>query len=333
MDLGFLLTISCVLTAVLMTVFIGIILFFVRYGGQGVKMLFDRFLGGDDKNDEQIQIGQGQAERQAVVASSQSLRQRAQQLDFPAPGGAAPASAGFGAQSAGNSLDFPPQRASLTPRGQSADFNTQVSYGGQAQNFQLSTPSLSPSRPFQAGSQFSPNPAQQQQFGQQPLQGNQYSQQGGQSNQLGQPSLRPPQQQQQFGQQPLQGNQYSQQGGQPNQLGQPSLRPPQQQQQFGQQPLQGNQYSQQGGQPNQLGQQPGFNAQGFNQQAPPQQQGGLGQNRPPLRSVPRPGNTQYDRPIGRRDSRKGDDRDYIYDDGSRSSGGIIDDVGDFIDNF
>lgn len=307
MDLGVLFTISCVLTAVSMTIMMGIILFFVRYGGQGVKMLFDRFLGGGDKNKEQAQTpGQEQTQRQPAVASSQSLRQRAQQLDFPAPGQAT-ASAGFGAQAA-NSLDFPaPQQASLTPRGQFPDFNPQGNQPAQAQSFQLSTPSLSPSRPFQAGSQFTPNPAQQQQqrFGQQPLQGNQYGQQA--------PQQRPRQQ-------PLQGNQYGQQ---------------QAQQRPSQQSLQGNQYGQQAPQQQGLGplpgQQPRFNAQGLNPPANPQQ-GALGQNRPPLRSVPRPGDTRNDPPIGRRDNRRGDNHDLIYDD-QRGGGNLMDDVGDFIDNF
>ncbi len=289
MELGFLLTISCVMTTISMLVFIGIIIFFVRFGGQGVQALFDRFTGGGDSNAAKpaTNTTQGNSTQSPAIASSLSLRMRAQGLDFPAPAAGATA---FAAQSAGASYpDFPPpQQASLTPRGQSLGFNPQSAPLGQTSSFQPSTPSLSPSRPFQEGSQFSPN--------------------------QGQARLNPQQQnfgQQGFGQQPQGFNPPNQQG-------------------FGQQPQGLNPPNQQG-----FGQQPqGLNPpnqQGFGaQNAPPL--GGLGQNRPPLRSVPRPGNTQYDRPIGGRDSRKGDDRDYIYDESNQRGGGFMDDVGDFLDN-
>lgn len=305
MELGFLLTLSCVMTTISMILLVGVILFFARFGGQGVKMLIDRFLGGnDDKLEPQVApVRAGQA--QSAVASSRSLRQRAQNLDFPTP---APAqvrgSTQFGAQSA-QSLgqnaypDFPPpqtqgfQQASLSPRGQYPEFNPQASQpSNPSQGFQPSTPSLSPSRPFQAGSPINPQAPQNPNpnFGQQqrPPQRNNFNQ----GNQLGQAP-------------------------QPNQFGRQPAQPPNQ----NLPPLQPNQA--------------GFNAQGLPPQQPQQPQnpqaGGLGQNRPPLRSLPRPGNTQYDRPIGGRDRRQGDDRDYIYDD-RQDGGNFMDDVGDFLDN-
>ena len=322
MESGFILTISCVMTTISMIVFLGVILLTARFGSQWVRTLFDRFTGGDKKNDDQQSTQGTGTQPQPQIASSQSLRRRAHDLDFPAPAQAAGATA-FAAQSASANNQYPdfpapnfqqnqPQ-ASLTPRGQTSNFNTQPQQG-LTQSF--GTPSLSPSRPFQQGSQFNTQSSNQfgqpgqQQFGQQQNFGQQ------RPNQLGQ-------QQgfnaQGFGQQPPNqlGQQNQQNFGQPrpNQLGQ-------QQQNFGQQQGQQQNYGQQP--PNQHGQQ-----QNYGQQ--PQQQGGLGQNRPPLRSLPRPGNTQYDRPIGGRDRRQGDDRDLIYDD--RSSGNFVDDVGDFIDNF
>lgn len=298
MELGFLLTLSCVMTTISMIVLVGVLLFFARFGGQGVKMLIDRFLGGNDDNPQQ-QSAPVRAGAQASVASSRSLRQRAQNLDFPAP---ARASTQFGAQSAptlGQNQnaypDFPPpqnqgfQQASLSPRGNYPEFNPQaLQPSNSSQGFQPSTPSLSPSRPFQGGSSLNRPVQQNQNFGQP-----QYPQQGNNYNQLGQSP-------------------------QPNQFGRQQAQSPNQ----GLQPLQPNQQ--------------GFNAQGLPPQQPQQPQnpqyGGLGQNRPPLRSRPNPGNTQYDPPIGGRDRRQGDDRDYIYDD-RRDGGNFIDDVGDFIDNF
>ncbi|GAB5492440.1 MAG: hypothetical protein Phog2KO_26550 [Phototrophicaceae bacterium] len=310
MDLGLLVTISCVMTTISMILLIGVILFFARFGGQGVKMLIDRVMGGgDDKQNEQSPVRERQA--QTAVASSSSLRQRAQQLDFPAPAGG---TAQFGAQSAGSSLgqnsypDFPPpqnqnfgqQQATLRPRGQYPEFNPQSQAINSAQNFQVNTPSLSPSRPFQAGSSLTPRPQQNNQVGQQqvPQQGNNFNQ----PNQFGQQNLS-----QQGGLPPL-GN--SQQGFNAQGLSPQQGQVPQQQNL----PPLGN---------NQQGQVP--------PQVPNQQFGGLGGTRPPLRSVPRPSANDYDRPIGGRDSRKGDDRDYIYDD-RRSGGNFIDDVGDFLDN-
>lgn len=303
MELGFLLTLSCVMTTISMIVLIGVILFFARFGGQGVKMLIDRFLGGDDKPEQQVApVRAGQT--QAAVASSRSLRQRAQNLDFPAPAPVqAQGSTQFGAQTTlGQNQnaypDFPPpqtqgfQQASLSSRGQYPEFNPQAGQSANpSQGFQPSTPSLSPSRPFQAGRPINPQAPQNQNYGQPqyPQQGNNFNQ----GNQLGQAP-----QSNQFGRQPAQ--------------------PPNP----GFQPLQPNQQ--------------GFNAQNLPNQQPQQPQnppaGGLGQNRPPLRSLPRPGNTQYDRPIGGRDRRQGDDRDYIYDD-RQDGGNFVDDVGDFIDNF
>lgn len=293
MELGFLLTVSCVMTTISMIVLIAVILFFARFGGQGVKMLIDRVMGGnDDKQKQDVPVRTGQV--QTAVASSQSLRQRANQLDFPAPAQASGA-AQFGAQSAQsfgqNSYpDFPPpqnqplQQASLRPRGQYPEFNPQATQASNpSQGFQPSTPSLSPSRAFQAGSTI-PRPAQQNQpFGQQrPAQPNNFNQ----GNQLGQPAP-------------------------PNQFGRQPAQPPNQ----GYPPLQANPQ----GLPPQQPQAP---------QIP--QFGGLGENRPPLRSLPRPDDTANDRPLGRRDRRQGDDRDFIYDE--RSGGNFMDDVGDFLDN-
>ncbi|MGJ3240033.1 MAG: hypothetical protein ACFE0Q_15100 [Anaerolineae bacterium] len=317
MEVGFLLTISCVMTTIAMILFLGVIAFFVRFGGEGVKMLIDRFTGGDEQPTPAIQSERLQAQS---APARQSLRQRAQQLDFPAPQGQNDASfdaQAFGASTIGGNRypDFPmpqtqqPQQPSLRPRGQ---FDAQSSAPANTSSFQPSTPSLSPSRPFQAGSQFNPRqpqpPQQGNQFGQ-PQQGNQLRQPPQQGNQFGQPQQgnqlrQPPQQGNQFGQ-PQQGNQLRQ--------------PPQQGKQFGQ-PQQGNPSGQPPQQGNQFGQ-------------PTQQQGGLGHNRPPLRSRPTvDGNTQYDRPIGNRDRRQGDDRDYIYDD-RQGGDNFVDDVGDFIDNF
>lgn len=318
MELGLLVTISCVLTGISMVLIIGMILFFARFGGQGVKGLIDRFTGANDEqaNPEPVR----RRENQPVVASSQSLRARARDLDFPA----APAqSAGqFSAQGAGggNYPDFPPPQyqgqqpqASLRPRGQYPDFNPQAAQSNQGQNnFQLTTPSLSPSRPFQQGSQFRPNQGQQQQYNQQPANPNQFNQAPVNPNQFNQPSANPSQFNAQSA--PQQGQNIPQQGGFP-------------QQGF---PQQGQANPQQAGFPQQgqaNPQQGGFPQQG---QANPQQVG-LGQNRPPLRSRPRPdGNTAPQRGIGGRDRRKGDDYDRVYDDGG---GNIGDDIGDFIDRF
>lgn len=299
MELGFLLTVSCVLTTISMIVLIGVILFFARFGGQGVKMLIDRVMGGnDDKQKEDVPARTGRV--QTAVASSQSLRQRANQLDFPAPAGASGV-AQFGAQSASQPLgqnnypDFPApqnqglQQASLRPRGQYPEFNPQATQASNpSQGFQPSTPSLSASRPFQAGSTI-PRPTQQNQsFGQQhPPQQNNFNQ----GNQLGQPAP-------------------------PNQFGRQPAQPPNQ----GLPPLQGNPQ--------------GFSPQGLPPQQPPAPQppqfGGLGENRPPLRSLPRPDDTANDRPLGGRDRRQSDDRDFIYDE--RSGGNFMDEVGDFLDN-
>ena len=75
------------MTTISMLVFIGIIIFFVRFGGQGVQAVFDRFTGGGDSNAAKpaTNTTQGNSTQSPAIASSQSLRMRAQGLDFPAP--------------------------------------------------------------------------------------------------------------------------------------------------------------------------------------------------------------------------------------------------------
>ncbi|MEO1289328.1 MAG: hypothetical protein AAFV93_16320 [Chloroflexota bacterium] len=349
MELSLIFTLSCVMTTIAMIIYFGFLLIFARYGGQGIQQIFNRFFGDEDDANNQQDTQRQAPNQQPAVASSQSLRQRARNLDFPAPASGV-AGATFSAQGASggrtsNYPDFPPPQntgfqaqASLRPSGQATNFNAQPAQSlGQTSSFQPSTPSLSPSRPFQHGSERLPN-QNQQNFGQQG-----FGQQQSGFNTQGQQGFQPPQQPLQGGnfgqnQQPLQSGNFGQNQQLPNQrqqnfgqsaqgFGQNQPLPPNQgQQNFGQnQPLPPNQ-GQQG-----FGQQQGnFNAQSQGQQPP--QFNGLGQNRPPLRSRPNPGNTQYDRPIGGRDRRQGDDRDYIYDD--RNSGNnFVDDVGDFIDNF
>ncbi|MEL6406631.1 MAG: hypothetical protein AAFR81_19840 [Chloroflexota bacterium] len=412
MDLGVLVTLSCVFTSIAMVVIIGFLAILARTGGQGIASFVDNLLGRGE--DSQPQPEGASARKRGIegadgqqVATSQSLRQRARNLDFPAPNQAqaaalttgsvlganamqaqsaqqAPAGSGrnipdfppmqqqsFGTQSLGNNQfgaqSAQPQQASLRPRGQFSNFNSQAQQSGNS-GFQPSTPSLSPSRPFNAGS----NP----QFPQAPAT-NQPNQFGGQQNQFGNQQPNQFGAQQAGGQRPPQFNQFgNQQQGNQNQFGnQPPNQFGNQQNQFGtqqaggQRPPQFNQFGnqQQGNQnqfgnnqpPNQFGnqQQGNFNAQGqqppqFNPQNPNQgqfnnqqqqfgnqnpqgQNQGLGQNRPSLRSRPRPSDTYVPQgSIGSaRDRRRGDDYDRIYDDGGDGGNNIIDEVGDFIDNF
>jgi hypothetical protein len=309
LDLSTLITISCILTGVTMVVFVGFIAFFGRYGGKGVQSLLNRFLGGANK-DEKAQDSSGGGQQRPVASSSQSFRQRAQSLDFPVQAGAQQFSAQALPQQ-GQYPDFPvPQQPSLTPRmGQGQLGGTQQFR--QQQSFRPSTPSLSPSRPFTAG------------FTQAgyPQQGN-LGQQGGFQQT---PPLRqaPPLQQGGFNAQTQGGFQQT-----------PPLRqaPPLQQGGFNAQTQGGFQ------QTPPLRQAPPLQQGGFQQAVPPQQaynqqapqQGGLGQNRPPLQSRPRPDQTNFTgrRQISpRRDNRHQDDYDQIYDDGEM--GGL----GDILDGF
>lgn len=316
MDLGVLVTLSCVLTSVSMLVIIGFLFFLARTGGQGITSFVDNILGrgGDNAEEETPQRQRASARSDSErVANSQSLRQRARNLDFPAPNQAQAASLSTGtvigmdgiqAQSAQSSRqnnagpsypEFPPmqqpsfnaqsgfgnqsQQPSLRPSNSSNNSGGQYpAFNPQAQQgnsgaFQPSMPSLSPSRPFQQGTAFNTN-ARPANPGQ---------------NQFGN------QQAPQFGQQ----NQFNNQQPQQN--------------------------------PNQFGNQ----QRGFNAQQAPSQNNSLGQNRPPLQSRPRPSDTYV--PSGSvghaRDRRRGDDYDRIYDDGGDNGNNFIDEVGDFIDNF
>ncbi|MEL6525551.1 MAG: hypothetical protein AAFQ07_07555, partial [Chloroflexota bacterium] len=365
---GVLVTLSCVFTSIAMVVIIGFLAILARTGGQGIASFVDNLLGRGE--DSQPQPEGASARKRGIegadgqqVATSQSLRQRARNLDFPAPNQAqaaalttgsvlgvnamqaqsaqqAPAGSGrnipdfppmqqqsFGTQSLGNNQfgaqSAQPQQASLRPRGQFSDFNSQGQQGGNS-GFQPSTPSLSPSRPFNAGS----NP----QFPQAPA-ANQPNQFGGQQNQFGNQQPNQFGAQQAGGQRPPQFNQLGGQQGNQNQFGNqaPNQFGNQQQGNFnaqGQQPPQFNPQNPNQGQFNNQQQQ-------FGNQNPQGQNQGLGQNRPSLRSRPRPGDTYVPQgSIGSaRDRRRGDDYDRIYDDGGDGGNNIIDEVGDFIDNF
>src|SRR6185436_9610832 len=93
--LGQILSISCFLTGIVMAVFVVAILLTMRFGQQWLTTLVERFTNPDkNKNQSKRTEQTAIAPQQPQVASSQSLRQRAQSLDFPSPSG------GFAAQSA-----------------------------------------------------------------------------------------------------------------------------------------------------------------------------------------------------------------------------------------
>lgn len=289
MDLSTLVTVSCFATGISMVVLIIGLVLLLRFGQQGLTTLVDRLLGRNDNAAQSVPDAKDHQRPRPAVASSQSLRQRARDLDFPAPAHTQAASASFGAQAAAPISDqqmaFPPnpQQASLRPRGQYPDFNPQAQ--ASEQGLQMTMPSLSPSRPFQQGTQFRPAQAPQP---------NQFTQQQApQANTFNRQAM--PQQPQASNNrvQPLQGRPL--QGQSPNIPPMP--------------PAQGNPLS---------------------APQPPMSQSGLGQNRPPLRSRPRPTDTAPGRGIGGRDKRYHDDYDRVYDDGGGDFG---DQIGDILDNF
>jgi hypothetical protein len=314
-SLGQILSISCFLTGIVMAVFVLAILVTMRFGQQWLSALVERFTNPDRNKKKPSEEQRVAAPQQPQVASSQALRQRAQNLDFPAPAG------GFAAQTANPQTGYgqaqtgyqQPAQATFRARDQYPEFNPQASQPQQQQGLQPTMPSLSPSRPFQAGNVLPPSQPQ-------------YPQQGGFSQQGGlQQTMRSPsapqggfQQQGRFQQQGI---------------------PPQQPQQGGLQPLrpQAPQQAQQGGFPQQplaprppqnFPQQGGFQQQGIPTQQP--QQGGLGDYRPPLSNAPRPDlRTQSQRPM-RRDNRRQD-----TDEGGllSSAEDLIDGAGDLLDSF
>jgi len=324
-DLFTLTLVSCGLTVFAMGIIIALLVIVIRYGGQGVQGfisgILSPFTGGDKREEQQDE--RVERERELGVTSAQALRQRAremqfaidpdranqQQQQFNAQGAPQPYSAPqsqfnpqqfaqqsnidpqrFGAR-LGNSN--PPQRASLTPS-QNTGFGTQAQPPQQQQG--LNTPSLSPSRPYQAGGTgaLPPTslPPQQQQF------------QGGFPQQPHQPGY------------PNHPDAYpSQQRGYTPQPINPNQQPLQQR--YNPPPQQGGQRN-----PQPYPQQPPQRQQGFqgNPQQPPQppQQGGLQPYRPNIQDVSRPGNETGD--IGgrpRRDQRQGDEFREVYldDDG------------------
>ena len=337
MGLETLITLSCILTSITMLIFSAALFVLIQFGSRGIQAAFNRLLGRGDDNEKETpkQTGTPATAQSQSISSGDALRQRAKQLDF------APAPQAFNAQSA-------PQQASFTRRDPLAapPQNPQYTQPQQAQFGQVSPtmPSLSSSRPYQAGQPSFGGQTQssQTQYGQpqQPLGGqSQYGQPqqplGGQS-QYGQPQQPLGGQRQQYGQpqQPLGGQpQYSQPqqplGGQ-GQYGQPQSGQPRQPlgQQFRQPPPIGGQG--QYGQP-----QGNFQQQQQNALRPlggqdPQQQGTLGQYNPPLQARPNfDQNTNQSPGLRRnRDTRRNERNEIVDDEGGIS--GIIGEIGDYL---
>ena len=85
MDLSTLVTVSCVLTGITMFFFVIGIAFIMRYGTKGVTALLDRFFGGGGDKKKEDTVEETPVHMRPSASGAQSIRQRAQSLDFPAP--------------------------------------------------------------------------------------------------------------------------------------------------------------------------------------------------------------------------------------------------------